>query len=119
MDRSKALNTLLEAAELTKMIEELMSPHNADRLAHTFTGMRVTLRSIRERIVAGHEMLAREMVSGARARTDAREEADIPHRPMIAASRPDIETPSERPANGVNILNGRPGLRTTIEKQNE
>lgn len=119
MDRSKALNTMLEAAELSKMIEELMAPQGTDKLPVILSGMRVTMRAIRERILASHEMLAREMVNNAKLRAEARDENEAAIRQSSALSRPELEAPAERPLSGSALLTNRSSLRAALEKQSE
>lgn len=65
MDRSKALNTLIESTDLVRMLEEVMNM-SPDRVAGTVAGMKLTLKGIRERILASHDILARELIANAR-----------------------------------------------------
>lgn len=73
MDRSRALNALAEAVELTRMVEELIAPSQGDKLAQTVGGIRVTLRNVRESILGAHDVLARELVQASRARSASSE----------------------------------------------
>lgn len=71
MDQSKALQKLTESADLVGMIEELIRTSQSDRLSSaTLSGMRVTLRNIRESILSSHDLFAGEFVSRTRSRSD-------------------------------------------------
>jgi hypothetical protein len=76
MDRSRALNELSEAADLMRMVEELMSG-NPEKVAQCINGIRVTVRNAREAIVESHDALARELVAALRARSNTQEGAPI------------------------------------------
>lgn len=69
MDQSKALQRLTESADLVGMIEDLMRASQSDRLAPaTVSGMRITLRNIREAILASHDVFANDLVTRTRSR---------------------------------------------------
>ncbi|NDC37053.1 MAG: hypothetical protein EBZ48_03255 [Proteobacteria bacterium] len=71
MDQSKALQRLTESADLVGMIEDLVRTAQSERLsAATMAGMRITLRNIRDSILASHDLFASELVSRNRSRTD-------------------------------------------------
>jgi len=68
MDQSKALNTLLEAVDLVGMIEDLTDPARSETLSPSIrSGMRITLRNVREAIIASHKIFAAELVNRSRA----------------------------------------------------
>lgn len=61
MDHSAALHKLMEAAALVGMVEELANPGTFERLSpSSLSGLRITLRTIRESIVASHDALTGE-----------------------------------------------------------
>lgn len=69
MDQNTALHKLLEAADLAKMIEELVAPGSLERLSPaSVSGVRVTLRTLRESMLACHDLLAGDLVARARAK---------------------------------------------------
>ena len=68
MDQSKALHKLLEAADLVGMIEDLTNPSKVDSFTPaSWSGMRITLRSVREQLLETHRSLSRDLVSRSRA----------------------------------------------------
>ena len=70
MDQSTALRELLEAADLLGMIEELTASTSVEKLTPSSTaGLKITLRNVRQTLVRSHDVLAREFVAQARART--------------------------------------------------
>lgn len=59
MDQGTALQKLMEAAALVGMVEELANPSTLERLSATsISGLRITLRSIRESIISSHAALS-------------------------------------------------------------
>ena len=63
MDQNTALQKLLEIADLSKMVEDLVAPGNLERLAPaSLSGIRVTLRAIREATLSCHDSLAGGLV---------------------------------------------------------
>jgi len=62
VDQNKTLNSLLECADLIAMLEELVSSKNGNSAA-TASGLRITLRNIREQILMGHDSLAQVLIS--------------------------------------------------------
>jgi len=112
MDRARALNTLVEAADLTRMIEELMASKDAATLESTLAGIRITTRTIRERILASHEMLSREMVQEARTKLEARRTpSDFANN---SNGKPEI---GSRAVENVEIVSSSP-LRSSLERTN-
>lgn len=68
MEESKALHRLIEAADLVGMVEDLLNPNTADKLsASAWSGLRITLRNIRESIQTSHSALAADLVQRSRA----------------------------------------------------
>ncbi len=71
MDESKALHQLTESADLISMLEALSNVASADQIAPTsWAGFRVTLRNVRETILASHDSLASNLLQRAKARID-------------------------------------------------
>jgi hypothetical protein len=63
MVQREALKTLLEAADLISMVEDLFAPGVAEKLsAGSVSGMRLTLRGVRNAILEGHDILAADLV---------------------------------------------------------
>jgi hypothetical protein len=73
MDQTKALHELLEAADLVRMLEELSNPGVCEKLStSSMSGMRITLRNIREQILHSHDVMAGHLVNKAKAAVDAK-----------------------------------------------
>jgi len=115
MDQSKALLKLTEAADLIGMIEDLTSPACIERLTPAgLAGLRLTLRNVRESILSSHDVLAGDLVSRARERTEETfrprsEETMIVEGPIAPRGAMPIAT-----ENPVQIK--RRDLRASIEK---
>ena len=72
MDQSAALHKLLESADLAKMLEELIAPGSLERLSPaSISGLRVTLRSLRESMLTCHDLFAGDLVARARSRFES------------------------------------------------
>lgn len=120
MDQSKALQRLTESADLVGMVEELVRASQGDKLSPaTFSGMRITLRNIREAILSSHDVLAGQFISRTRARTDMAGMSAPINQPqseaMIesdSAANPVIGDPSRL---GIR----RQSLRSSLEKVSE
>jgi hypothetical protein len=113
MDQSKALQKLTEAADLSGMVEELIRASQSERLSPAAaSGMRITLRTIRESILNSHDVFAGELV----ARTRGRAENSV--LPQADASQAGTQSTSqESPMADPNRLGlRRQSLRSTIEK---
>lgn len=100
MDQNTALQKLLEIADLSKMVEDLVAPGNLERLAPaSLSGIRVTLRSIRETTLACHDSLAGGLTQRAPARVESESQnvlAEVtPRADSPAIVRP--PTPIEQP----------------------
>ena len=67
MEQSAALNRLLEATDLVGLIEDLLNASNGKLSPTAMSGLKITLRNIREGVLASHDVLAQEMVSRAKA----------------------------------------------------
>lgn len=71
MEQSKALTRLLEAADLTGMLEDLANSASSGKLSPaSLAGMRITLHNIRETILSSHDMLASSLVSRSRSQSE-------------------------------------------------
>lgn len=78
MDQSNALNRLLEAADLLKMVEDLTSPGGFERLSgSSVSGLRITIRNIRESVLASHDQLAGNFVNKAKVALETRSNGEL------------------------------------------
>ena len=111
MDQNQTLQKLLEAADLAKMVEELVSPGHLERLTPaSLSGIRVTLRALRETMLLCHDSVVAEQGNRIRARVEAPAalESEAP-----SAARPDPAI--VRPPNGVEQPRMvRKDLRSTL-----
>ncbi len=118
MDQSKALHQLLEAADLVGMIEDLTEPNRVQSLSPaSWTGMRITLRTIRDSIMESHNTLAKDLVERARVSTQA-SQTQAPATPQAqrVEQRRAQATPQAR-TNATTVAAGRSGnLKSTIEQ---
>lgn len=63
METSKNLHKLLEIADLAGMVEDLMNPTTMSTLSPaSWSGMRITLRNIKESLLSAHDKLASDLV---------------------------------------------------------
>jgi len=62
---------LLEAADLIGMVEDLSAPGREPTSPLTRAGLRITLKNVRDSILASHDALAAELVAGGVVRADA------------------------------------------------
>lgn len=68
MDRSKALQKILESADLVGMVQDLTDPSRKEAFTpSSWSGMRITLRTVREILLEAHKSLAQELVADSRA----------------------------------------------------
>ena len=68
MEESKALHKLSEVTDLVALVEEMINPSTADRLSPSaWSGIRITLRNVRESIQQSHSTLSGELLARARA----------------------------------------------------
>lgn len=94
MEESKALNKLIEAADLVGMVEELLSPTSTERLsASAWSGIRITIRNIKDTIESSHSALAQDLVQRSRAAVGS------------PAASPINETAHPASDNGTKITN--------------
>ncbi len=113
MDQSTALNKLLEASDLVRMLEDLTAPANFARLSSgAVSGLRITLRSLREGILASHDCLAAEVVARAKANSSSA------GTDLTSGAKPDV-TPTFRSATAVlegdPLVMRRKDLRSSLE----
>ncbi len=93
MEQNTALHKLLEIADLAKMIEELVAPGNLERLAPaSLSGIRVTLRSIRESLLSCHDSIKGE--AGQRSAIRFNNQPEVTAAPAPEASAPRSESPA-------------------------
>lgn len=63
MEQTKALQGLMESADLVKMLEDIIGVGAIDRLSPaSLSGMRITLKGVRETILTSHDALASDMI---------------------------------------------------------
>ncbi len=114
MEQSKALHKLLETADLIAMLEDLLEPSRLETLSPaSWTGMRITLRSLRREIVESHNTLSKDLVGrsqGAQTRL-----ADVSKRSAAAGtSERLIDTNSAQAA--AHQAGDKKDLRSALEK---
>ncbi len=64
MEHSGALRSLLEAADLLTMLEELAASSGNNGLSPASqTGMRLTLKNVKDLILSSHDILAHKLIS--------------------------------------------------------
>lgn len=67
MDQHKALNALLESADLISMLEELANASSKNGFTTaSIAGLRITLRNVREQILNSHDELAQTIIARAK-----------------------------------------------------
>lgn len=94
MEQNNALHKLLEIADLAKMIEDLVAPGNLERLAPaSLSGIRVTLRTIRDSLLSCHDAMASE-VQKPRIRYDAVTEVAAPAVESAPQLPPRLDSPA-------------------------
>lgn len=104
MEESKALRKILEGADLIAMVEEMLNKEHYDQLSTTSkSAMRITLRGIRENMLASHDILAARMINRAQAAPEPVRTAAAPQSAESAAemqrqllSRKDLRSALER-----------------------
>lgn len=108
MEQSKALQRLIESADLLKMLEDIIGTGAIDRLSPaSLSGMRLTLKGVRESVLSSHDALASDMI----ARTQVKTATD-----GNTNSR-SIEV--ERSEDNTEVGFTRRDLRATIDKVRE
>ena len=97
MEQTKALQGLIDAADLTKMVEELTRPGTLEGLSGAgMSGVRLTLNVIREKILASHDVLAARLIQDARRSEPAASEHEISPDPGSASAQPRLSRPTLR-----------------------
>ena len=95
MEQSKALTRLLEAADLTGMLEDLANSASSGKLTPaSLAGMRLTLHNIRDTILSSHDTLASSLVS--RSRTQSEREGEATATASRAMPPRDLRTSLEK-----------------------
>jgi hypothetical protein len=85
MDNSKALVRLTESADLLGMLDDLMSAIGPGQSSpSTMSGVRLTLRNVREAILNSHDTLAADFVNRARGMGHEQSESARSAGPVIA-----------------------------------
>ena len=127
MDESRALNKILECADLIAMLEDLSSAASRGALsASGISGIKITLRGIREQLLGSHDILAKTVMTktqNAGMQAPAAAISNIPQaRENANIARPMDYSPGTRPVNAIGPDNGtmtRRDLRAMIEKAAE
>ena len=123
MDQSTALHKLLEAADLAKMIEELMAPGSLERLSPSgIAGARATLRNLRETMLACHDLMAGDLVARARSRYEGNmtsNAATSAENPAALQSRSDSPAIVRPPVMQDQPRMVKKDLRTTLSQMVE
>lgn len=71
MDQSKALHQLTEAADLIGMLEAITAAGSNESMSSaSWSGVRITLRNLRDMILKSHDTLAADLVARARAKLE-------------------------------------------------
>ncbi|WKZ56483.1 MAG: hypothetical protein QY326_07060 [Bdellovibrionota bacterium] len=113
MDQSRALNKLNESADLIQMIESLLDPGVIQHMSpSTISGMRITLRNIRESVMASHNTLASNFVARNRATEATPQAVAAPTAQTAGAESPITKTVSAPTAAELK----RRDLRASLEK---
>ena len=125
MEQSKAITKLMEVADLAAMVEDMMSPTMMSHLSPgSWAGMRVTMRNIRESLVACHDSLASDVVARARLSQPAESMAKTAAPSGSLASRVELQREPAR-AQSINLTSPASAsgegaksrdLRSTLEK---
>ena len=68
VETRKALGSISDAIEVTKMLEELMTPGLEAQLMTVLPGLRIALREAREKISKAHTAIALDVVNTAKER---------------------------------------------------
>lgn len=120
---SNALNKLLESADLIKMLEDLTSPGTLS--GSSIAGLRLTLKNVREAVLASHDALAENVVSRAKSAVSAENAATEAARTQAArpdssesALKTEIITGARSPiiSDSQRIQMTRRDLRASLEK---
>lgn len=114
MDQTKALNAILESADLISMLEELANASARGGMT-SIAGLRITLRNIREQLLASHDCLAPVVLSRETQNAEAAQRVVAPQNQTIITQRPG-EVISRNGNSGENQPFTRKDLRATIER---
>ena len=120
MEQSKALAALMEAGDLVRMIEDLTSPAVLPSIStDSMPGLRITLRNVRESILASHDALAGQVIQRAKVQLDSNASSGVHsiNGSSIHAERARTGSPSlSSSADGTAAAMSRRDLRSSIEK---
>ena len=95
MERGKALNSLVESAQLLQMLESLMATEDSVRALENFAAIRMTIETARERILHSHSTLLGETSPARRLAEQARAAQGAEHG-SIAQTEPRIDASPKR-----------------------
>ncbi len=111
MEKTQALNMLVEAADLVKMIEDIAALPN-EKINSNMAGIKLNLRMVRERILASHDRFASEYIAQARAKIEP------PTEPKPFNTQKEISS-TEQPNDNSRLSFKRRDLRAEMEKSIE
>jgi hypothetical protein len=125
MEESKAIHRLVEAQDLVGMVEDMLAADMVERLSPSaWSGIRITLRNIRESIGASHAAMATNLVQ--RAKTAApqpsrvAEDAPVATEHASASSGPMVVRASATPKSTddirINPPLSRRDLKASLER---
>jgi hypothetical protein len=108
MEQGRALQALVEAADLVRMLEDITNPSVLSSIsAASMAGVRVTLKNVRESILASHDTLAAQVIHRARVHLDASLQT--------AASAADLGADNGGGVSETPVMSRR-DLRASLEK---
>lgn len=126
MEESKALHVLLESSDLLGMVEELLLARERGQVSQAASsGMRLTIRNVREMIVASQIALSSNIAARRRAESAAAEEApasqefsNLPRSPIVRPMRAESANPNTTSAtpDSNRLQMTRKDLRASLEK---
>ena len=115
MDQSKALHQLTEAADLISMLEALTNSVAMESQASApWGGLKITLRNVRQMILASHDTLAADLVARARARFESQPQVSSAPQASTQSAAPARAT--ENASENVSVTSGPqlPARSTTV-----
>jgi hypothetical protein len=118
VETRKALGSISDAIEVTKMLEELMTPGREAQLMNVLPGLRIALKEAREKITKAHTAIALDVVNTAKERIAEMKQnrvniqapkaapavAEASINALNAASAPKMEAPISRLAAAVETI---------------
>lgn len=110
MEQSKALQALMESADLLHMLEDIIAIGAIDKISPaSLSGMRVTMKRVRKSILSSHDALASDLI----ARSKSQMESQSITKPLRAGLEVEREQKTEE------ATQSKRDLRATIEQARE